>query len=311
METGLTVTSQFGPIVALVTNSVASDKSRRAYEKALNDFLTWYDAQGRPELRKAVVLEYRRVLLDAGLAPATVNQRLTAIRNLATEAADNGLLDPTLAAGIARVKGVPNRGQRLGNWLTKQQAQALLDAPDPRTLKGKRDRALLAVLLGAGLRRDECARLEVGHVQQREGHWVLLDIVGKRNKVRTVPLPSWAKAALDAWTEAAGIGEGRLFRPVNKGDRVRGAQLTPQAIQDIVTTYTGGEIAPHDLRRTYAKLAHRGGAGLDQIQLSLGHESLQTTQRYLGLAQDLHAAPCDFLGLRIELVQGELPEVGQ
>lgn len=306
----LTVTSRrFGPIVGLVVNSVTSENSRRAYEKALADFLAWYDAQGRPELRKAVVQEYRQTLVDAGLAPSTVNQRLSAIRKLATEAADNGLLDPALAAGIARVKGVKSGGRRSGNWLTMQQAQALLNAPDCSTLKGKRDRAILAVLLGAGLRRDECARLEVTHVQQRDGRWVILDLMGKGRKVRTVPLPSWAKVALDAWTEAAGIDAGRLFRPVNKGDRVRGASLTSQAIRDVVNTYGGGDLAPHDLRRTYAKLARKGGADLGQIQLSLGHASIQTTERYLGLEQDLTDAPCDRLGLRLEYEQGELPGV--
>lgn len=308
MDTALTISrrADWAPIVALVLDGVTSKNSKRAYEKALVDFLTWYDAQGRPELRKAVVQAYRQELVNAGLAPKTVNLRLSAIRKLATEAADNGLLDPVLAAGVARVKGVRAAGRRSGNWLTREQAQALLDAPDPSTLRGKRDRALLAVLLGTGLRRDECARLEVSHVQQREGRWVILDLLGKGNKRRTVPLPSWAKAALDVWTEAAGISEGRLFRPVNKGDRARGAQLTPQAIRNVVNAYTGGELAPHDLRRTYARLAHRGGAALDQIQLSLGHASVQTTERSLGLDQDLHAAPCDVLGLRLELVQGQL-----
>jgi integrase len=313
VTTALTISrhAEWAPVVRLVVDGLTSDHSRRAYGKALTDFLSWAGAQLDPQgqrlpFSKALVQAYKHYLQDLDLAPSTINQRLTAVRRLASEAADNGLLDPTLAAGIARVRGARSGGRRSGNWLTRQQAQDLLNAPDPSTLKGKRDRALLAVLLGAGLRRDECARLEVAHVQQREGRWVILDLVGKGNKTRTVPLPSWAKAALDAWTEAAGIDDGRLFRPVNKGGRLAGEGMTPQAIRNTVSAYTGGELAPHDLRRTYAKLAHKGGAGLDQIQLSLGHASIQTTQRYLGLEQDLHAAPCDFLGLRLELVQGEL-----
>ena len=168
------------------------------------------------------------------------------------------------------------------------------------TVKGLRDRAILAVLLGGGLRRSEAARLTVDHVQQREGRWVLVDITGKRNKSRTVPIPSWAKGALDSWTGAAGIREGLIFRAVNKGNRVSGQSMTPQAIYDVVSEHAGGlGVAAHDLRRTFAKLAHKGGAGLDQIQLSLGHASIQTTERYLGLAQNLADAPCDRLGLKL------------
>jgi integrase len=82
-----------------------------------------------------------------------------AVRKLAVEAADNGLLAPELATGITRVKGVASKGVRLGNWLTVQQAQKFLNAPDVATPKGMRDRAILAVLLGCGLRRSEAAAL--------------------------------------------------------------------------------------------------------------------------------------------------------
>jgi integrase len=246
---------------------------------------------------------YKRHLEDKGLSPSTINRALCAIRKLAREAADNALLDPVLAEGIVRVKGVRSEGVRTGNWLTRDQAQELLDAPDASMLKGLRDRALLAVLLGTGLRRKEAASLTFAHLQQREGRWVIVDIVGKRGKVRTVPMPSWAKAAIDEWAEAVRITEGCVFRAMAKGGRVNGIQMTPQAVRDVVNEYAGSlgfdGIAPHDLRRTFAKLAHKGGSGLDQIQLSLGHASIKTTERYLGIEQDLTDAPCDRLGLRI------------
>jgi site-specific recombinase XerD len=134
----------------------------------VEDFIAWYQAQpGRPALSKAVVQEYRKTLTAAKLAPSTINVRLSAIRKLAAEAADNRLLDPDLAAGIAKVKGVKNEGGRAGNWLTREQARELLLAPDTSTLKGKRDRAILAVLLGCGLRRSELVSLNVDQVQQR------------------------------------------------------------------------------------------------------------------------------------------------
>jgi site-specific recombinase XerD len=100
-------------------------------------------------------------LTEVKLAPSTINVQLSAIRKLAAEAADNRLLDADLAAGIAKVRGVKNEGVRAGNWLTREQARELLLAPDTSTLKGKRDRAILAVLLGCGLRRSELVALEV------------------------------------------------------------------------------------------------------------------------------------------------------
>ena len=110
--------------------------------------------------------------------------------------------------------------------------------------------------------------------------------------------------ALDAWTEAAGISKGRVFRAIHKGQYLNGTSLSDQGIADVVDCY--GEklgllgLACHDLRRSFAKLAHKGGAGVEQIQLSLGHASLRTTEKYLGVEQDLSDAPCDRLGLRLE-----------
>src|SRR5690606_29164540 len=174
--------------------------------------------------------------------------------------------------------------------------------PDISTLKGLRDRAILAVLLGCGLRRAEAASLHLRHIQQREGRWVIVDLVGKRNRRRSVRMPSWAKAALDAWCMAAGIVEGPVLRAMRKGDHVQPRAMTAQAIRDVVAAYAaavGVAVAPHDLRRTFAKLAHKGGSPVDQIQLSLGHASMQTTERYLGVEQNLSTAPCDQLGLSL------------
>jgi len=129
---------------------------------------------------------------------------MSAIRKLAVEAADNGLPAPELAAGIARVKSAKSIGIRVGNWLTLQQAQALLSAPDTTTVKRLRDRAILAVLLGCGLRRSEVAALTLRHVQQRDGRSCIVDLVGKHGRVRTIPIPTWVKVAIDAWTSASG-----------------------------------------------------------------------------------------------------------
>jgi site-specific recombinase XerD len=289
--------------IRIVLDGLPSEHSRRAYERALYDFFHWHRGVGRPQLNKALVQRYAAELREAGMAPSSVNQRLSAIRKLAVEAADNGVIDPQIASGIRAVKGARREGRRTGNWLTREQAQMWLNAPDTVTLKGLRDRALLAVLIGCGLRRAEAANLSFDHVQQREGRWVLVDLIGKRDKIRSVPMPNWTKAAIDVWSTASGILRGLVFRAVNKGDRVSGDGITPQAIYNIIVGYAeelkSKGVAPHDLRRTFAKLAHKGGAAIDQIQLSLGHESIQTTEEYLGVEQDLTDAPCDHLGLRL------------
>lgn len=129
---------------SLVLDGLSSPHTRRAYEQALEEFLIWLCADSSRTFTKATVQKYRGELQAKGLAPASINVRMSAIRKLAGEAADNGLLAPELAAGIARVRGARRAGVRLGSWLTRDQATKLLQAPDPKTTKGARDAALLA-----------------------------------------------------------------------------------------------------------------------------------------------------------------------
>jgi len=293
---------------AIVLNSVRSSTSRRVYRHALLDFLAWHASANRHGLSKALVQEYRADLDRRGLAASSINLRLSVVRKLAAEAADNGLLAPELAAGIARVSGARDAGVQVGHWLSSDQAEALICRPDPATKKGKRDRAILAVLIGCGLRRNELASLRFDHVQQRDGRWVLADLKGKGQRIRTVPMPAWAKQAIDEWATAAGLSNGLIIRAMNKADHVTGQCISAQAVFNIVRDYGTDlrlHIAPHDLRRTFAKLAHKGRAALEQIQLSLGHASIVTTERYLGVRQNLSDAPCDHLGLNISGRSGD------
>jgi integrase len=175
-----------------------------------------------------------------------------------------------------------------------------LHAPDPATLKGKRDRLILALLVGCGLRRAEAVKLTVEDVQQRDGRWVLVDLRGKHGRIRTVPVPAWVQQALEIWTAAAGITSGRVLRSVSQTDTLGGSSLSTQAVFAVVREYgtrVGLELRPHDLRRTCAKLCRSAGGDLEQIQLLLGHASIQTTERYLGTRQNLADAPNDRLGL--------------
>src|SRR5580658_2353628 len=199
---------------ASVLQSLGSIASKRTYAFDINDFITWYCSEPRLAFGRSVVLRYRYELEARRLAPATINLRLAAVRRLAYEASDNGLLSPDLAASIRRVKGAKKLGTRLGNWLTCAQGRRLLEAPDRRETKGKRDHAILALLLGCGLRRAELIGLKLAHLQQRDDHWAIIDLFGKGGHVRTVPVPDWVKAAVDEWLTVACIDEGLIFRCV-------------------------------------------------------------------------------------------------
>lgn len=317
-------------IIDLVTQSVDSPHSKRAYSRALIDFLDWYDGHGRPGFTKATINAYREELLQAGKSRASINQALSAIRKLAAEAADNGLVNPTLAYGVERVKGVKQEGVRAGNWLTREEAEKLINAPVIRwrreeipLLKAVRDQAILAVMIGTGLRRSEVASLTWEQIQQRDGRWAIIDLVGKRSRIRSVGIPPWVKVALDRWAQASGVMNGRLFRALNKDGQLAGkvktkggsrtdGNLTPQAIYNVVAecvvaagfvNWQGEpELAAHDLRRTAAALALKGGADLRQIQQMLGHSSITTTERYLEPMRSLQVTASDYIQIELALV---------
>jgi integrase len=211
-----------------VLNTLTSVSEQRTYDYAINDFVEWYCSEPRLAFNRTVVLRYRIYLEQKGYAPNTTNLRLAAVRRVAYEACDSGLLSPELGAGIRRVKGVRRLGVRVGNWLTPAQGKLLLERSDTATLRGKRNHAILAMLIGCGLRRGELLSLAMDSIQVREEHWVIADLKGKAGHIRTVPIPQWVKAAVDVWSTAAGITEGTVFRSINKSGSVWGDGMTPK-----------------------------------------------------------------------------------
>jgi len=180
-----------------VLNSLSSSDAQRGYRHAMDEFIEWYCSEPRLSFSRSVVLRYRMHLVSRNLESGNVKLRLGVVRRLAYEAADAGLLSPDLEAGIRRVKGVKTLGVRLGNWLIVEQAAALWQTPSEDRLKGKRDRALLAMLLARGLRRHAAVSLEMRHIQQREAHWAIVDLHGKAGQIRRVPMPDWVRTVLD------------------------------------------------------------------------------------------------------------------
>lgn len=292
-------------LVSEMILSRLSPNTQRSYRRAFDTFWKWKRESRIQNVNKMTVSAFVAYLLDGGMSAANTNIHIAAIKKLCNELADNNLIDPNVAGAIGRVESVRAKGGKVGNWLSKEQVEEILRKPDRTTLKGSRDGALLAIAIGCGLRRSEIVSLTVDHIARREGRWVILNLVGKGNKMRTVPMAEWVASYVSAWMFHADIRSGLIFRRILKGDHLTDSGITDQVVRDVLLTYAPNmNVAAHDLRRTFAKLAQKGGADIQQIQKSLGHSSIMTTERYLGTDQDFKDSPSD----RIKLdLQGRKP----
>jgi integrase len=296
-------TQSIDTLVRVVLNSLPSPLSKRVYKMAIRDFLQYWQTNDRPVMDKLFLQTYIAFMQDIGVGEASINLRLAAIRKLTREASELQIWPDTVAAAFASVKNIPQRGKRTGNWLSLEQAQQLINAPDISTKVGLRNRAILATLLGCGLRRLELVNLSLNQLQLRDDRWVIANLVGKRNKTRTVTVPAWTKQAIDDYLDATNIHSGQLFQAMSKSGRIQRDHISPETVREVVRLNAqkcGFRITPHDLRRTYAKLALKNGAKIEQIQLNLGHQSLATTQVYLGTDLDLANGPGDFLDIYVK-----------
>jgi integrase len=279
----------------MVLDAVPSPHTQRNYARALDDLFAF--CASRP-LSRSLLMEWRAGM--ESLSPSTINVRLSAVRKMIGEARKNGMLGAEEASSLTEVPNMSQKGTRLGNWLTREQAKELLAVPDRATLKGKRDYVILAMLVGCALRREELAVLDVDTIQLREGRWVLADLEGKGRRIRTVAIPVWVKQGINAWMSAAGVDDGRLLRAVSKGGKIK-ESMSGWAVWSVVekcAKQIGIErFGAHDLRRTCAKLCRKSGGDLEQIKFLLGHSSIQTTERYLGSEQEIEIAVNDNLGL--------------
>lgn len=281
-------------------DGVTAENSKRSYALALDELSAFCLEREQP-ISRTLILAFRAVMLEKNLSASTINVKLSAVRKLITEAKRTGVVSAEEAAKMTDVPNVRQQGTRLGNWLTKDQAKDLLQVPDRSTMKGKRDYAILALLVGCALRRNELARLDVDTIQMREGRWVLADLCGKGQRIRTVAVPMWVKQGINGWMKAAGVEGGRLLRRVTKAGKPKGDGLSDWAIWSVVEQAAkeiGMErFGAHDLRRTCAKLCRKAGGDLEQIKFLLGHSSIQPTERYLGSEQEIATAVNDNLGL--------------
>ena len=260
-------------------------RTRRAYQIDLRDFMAFTGIAQADEFRtvtRAHVLAWRKRLEARHLSGATIRRKLAALSSLFDYLCERNavLLNPV--AGVKRPRGNSNEGKTPA--LGDHQARALLDAPDPDTLKGKRDRAMLAVLLYHGLRREELCLLKVRDIHNRRGipH---LRIHGKGNKLRHVPLHPASAERLHTYLDAARHGtspDSPLFQPI----RTIGAAMTGDGVYKCVRSYAAGVsiavdgLGVHGLRTTAATNALEHEADIAKVQEWLGHANIATTRLY-------------------------------
>lgn len=278
-------------LAILACANLPSPNTRRVYERHIRAFLD----SGYPLDRTGVSLWVQSMRAN-NVGPPTITQALAAIRKLADEARLHGMLTELDTWGISEVKQKTQPGNKAGMWLQKNQVKTLYSLPNRETLSGKRDAAIFALLIGCGLRRSEATSITWVHYAERDGRMALVDFIGKGGKIRTVGVSRGAARDLDAWLavlEYYGVADddSPILRNLRHEDDVS-QPLSDSGLWCIVTQYAAEmhlDFSPHDLRRSMAKLMHKAGVELTQIQLILGHADLMTTKRYLGL--DLELAP--------------------
>ena len=285
----LAVTVDYAPLIDVVVGSSRAYTTKTRHKRKLTLFFEWWAAAGRPVFCRDTVQQYM-----AEIATQAAFQRLhslAAIKRLATEAFYRGLIDHHTLTGITNIEAPRVLGSRQGNRLSAEEITAAIRKPDASTLLGKRDRLALALLFYAGLRRYEAAAVTVAHLKYMEGRPVIANLVGKGERVRTVPIPGFVMDWAQEWIALTGI-DGVLLRSVNRWGQVSNG-LSGTKLLMIAKQYAG--VGCHDLRRTMGSLARRAGMELDQIQQVYGHSSVSTTQGYIGGTLNLRNAVCDVL----------------
>jgi integrase len=279
--------------VISTTLTTIAPGSRVSYEAAIREYLQWATLEKHPGPFASVSAFSRYLVEVRGLSFGTANQKLSAIRTFYRTAANMGAISEADFRAVREVKNIRRQGQKYGNWLTWEQAKALLSQPDPLILKGRRDIAILAVFMGCGLRRSEVCNLTWDHLVQQGDTWLIRNLIGKHNRVRTVPLPKWVKDAIDLYRPEQGEPTAHIFVSIDRHGHEREA-ITPHALWLIIAEYATkagiAECAPHDLRRSFATLARSNGAELEELQAILGHQSVATTQQYLKTVLDYERA---------------------
>jgi site-specific recombinase XerD len=289
---------RIGPFNVDAILSGLSEASRRVYRSHLERWHDW--AHGAPLDRERVESHMRSLQLE-GRSAQVRNQSLAALKYLAMKAAQLGWIDSQTADQVQLIKTVPITETRTRNWLNAAQSSALLMAPDRSTLTGRRDAAVIALLLGCGLERAEACALKVEQVAlTTQGRMFIVDLAGRSGQVRNVSVPLWAVFDIQRWIEElAALEPGQVLRSITRSRTIQGS-LSPAAVRDIVRRYGAviglPDLSPHDLRRSHSRMARSGGAPIEVIQKTLGHASIRTTERYIQAGDGANAG--DYIDIK-------------
>lgn len=275
----------FEDVAGRLLADIQNGNTKAVYRTGLEGFLNWWKAADRGGFDAVLIRAHLKSMADAGLSSSTINQRLTAIRRLAGLASETGLIDLKSAAEVARISNSQRHTAARQQALRVSESEALINAPSASTTKGVRDRALIAMLIGCGLRRGELVNLQIHDVLTHSHQWLLARVVGPRGRVRGVVVPGWVKEALEVWMRQAQLSQGPLFRSVDREGQVGSQMISPQTVRAVVAEHArsiGLSATPEDLRRTCARLCRDQGGELHQIQMMLGHSRVESTERLLG-----------------------------
>jgi len=254
----------------------ASPHTIEAYRRDLIDLGTFVEHQDPDLIEVSVLDDYTLALRDRGLSPATVRRRLAAVRAFLKHRAREGG-----RADAGRTVPLPRLGRRLPEPLTRDEAERIVTSPDGSP-RGLRDRAMLELLYGAGLRVSELVALRVSDLDLEEG---LVRCMGKGAKQRVVPTGSRAIEAIRVYMQRGRPYLGRMQR----GDILflnhRGQGITRQAVFQLVRDHAREAgidkmVTPHTLRHSFATHLIEGGCDLRSVQEMLGHATIETTQIY-------------------------------
>lgn len=279
-----------------------SPNTRRAYQRDAAQFVGWLVQHNLAlaNLSQADIIQYRRFLSDT-FAPTSANRKLVVARRLLELALERGLIPHNPAQ---RVKGFETEQETTHTALSKKQARQLIEAVDTSSNQGKRDYAMLLLLLKTGIRRSECATLRLGDLQEEQGHAIAILRQTKGNKRCKVKLAVEVRRAIEDYLAAldrTGLAdEAPLFVQFRKGDHPQPEGVSSHLIQRVVEKYAALaeldlKLTPHGLRATFVTLALEGGAKLQQVQYAVGHADPRTTERYQKRKLNLDDAATDYV----------------
>jgi integrase/recombinase XerD len=285
----------------LIVERGASENTVAAYSSDLDDYLSFLDERGiqdPDEVTRDDVMAYEHALRQRGFAPTTIERRVSTVKGFSRFLVSEGLstTDP------CSVVPLPKKPDRLPDVLSIEQVATVLYQPFPDSPAGLRDKAMLEVLYGCGLRVSELCGLDLENLFLDEG---ALRVLGKGDKERICPIDGTALSALEVYLRDGRPG---LVRPVSRADDAdavflnqRGGRITRQSVHRIVATagaHVGIEgLHPHTLRHSFATHMLAGGADLRALQEMLGHSDISTTQIYTHVDRShvreeyLHAHP--------------------